>query len=155
MGADLCGYIFVGPYKIDPKKYARAKKELEILAHNARVVKEALKAKGKDDEVSIDDFPKSMHGLAAEIADNNGEDWDGVAGAIAAAVETLDEFVRLWEDEGYRDMMSRSTPFPGKRWAKILVSGERTWGDGPDHDSAWGISDRASRLGIPGLLGID
>jgi hypothetical protein len=62
-----------------------------------------------------------------------------------------------WDNERYRDMTSRLMPgsSSGRNGRKCLFAGERTWGDGPERDSAWGIFERANTLGILGILGLE
>jgi hypothetical protein len=65
----------------------------------------------------------------------------------------VSSFVNMWDNEPHRDMMSRT--LPGDDTKKIIVCGERTCGDGPEDDSAWGVTKKAMFLGIPELLGIE
>jgi hypothetical protein len=69
------------------------------------------------------------------------------------ATHLVSSFVNMWNNEYHRDMMSRT--LPGDNTKKIVVCGERTCGDGPEDDSAWGVTKKAMFLGIPELLGIE
>ena len=63
------------------------------------------------------------------------------------------DFAAMWNDGGYRDRMERGVPRDPTR--KIVVVGERTWGDGPEEGSAWYLAEAADRLGLFELLGIE
>jgi len=134
MGADLCGFIMCGPKQLDKKKVEKARKWL------AKVVAQAKKkdTQGRELKRLLD------YGNVVEQYDVE---------AVAGMGTLLDDFLRVWDDGCFRDQMSRDFPFK-KGW-QIVVAGEQTWGDGPEPESAWGISERASTMGLFEMLGIE
>jgi hypothetical protein len=142
MGSELCGYIMCGPRKLDPAKIEAAIEEtaeLLVLINkvlNDEVNDEAMKELQKiihvDPLDAILELDKFRHANAKVL---------------------VYSFVRVWECEPYTDVMSRS--FPGDDTKKIVVCGDSTYGDGPEEDSAWGITERSMFLGIPAMLDVE
>lgn len=142
MGADLCGYVLVGPSKLDKKKVEYAKKQMKKLKSfleqlspepTAKEISDLLKGKVDNRVVSL---------LSSYVEDFG----EGVPDP-----DVINDFVDLWTSGGYRDMMSR----PFKENLQIVVAGEMTWGDGPEEGSAWHVCEQAARLGLFELLGIE
>lgn len=136
MGADLCGYIMFGPKKIT----AKAKKEAVKFA--AELVKKGDKKRGV----------LTKQGPRRYITIQLGSGEEDVFSDLDEIKGLINDFVKMWNEGGYRDMMERA--LPDSKDEKVLVCGERTWGDGPDSDSAWGLSDRVAGLGLLPVLGI-
>ena len=63
------------------------------------------------------------------------------------------DFAVMWNDGGYRDQMGRCVP--GDPTRRIVVVGERTWGDGPEEGSAWQLAEAMDHLGLFEVLGIE
>lgn len=144
MGADLCGYIMCGPENLDKKKVEKAKKWLaKVVAQAKANDKEGAELKSLlEREGVIEQLSGGSEDVALVLA----------LAAIAGMGTLLNDFLRVWDGD-FRDQMARDMPFK-KGW-QIVVAGERTWGDGPDEESAWGISERASTMGLFDMLGIE
>lgn len=142
MGADLCGYILVGPRKLNKKKVAAA---IEHLKETIKLAKQAHDL-SLDNSVPVNQIILLKQRLSRVGPQaSNGEVLEEAEEVLDVdPLTTVSEFQNMWDNAPYRDMMTRSLPGDKKR--KILVCGERTWGDGPDPDSAWGITDAVDRF---------
>jgi hypothetical protein len=139
MGADLCGYILVGPGTLDRERVDRALARVERLQRQAdteETDREPLRGVVRR---ACDEFFPGADLFLSWLED------------IPSSVVT--DFAAMWNDGGYRDRMERSVP--GDPTRKIVVVGERTWGDGPDEESAWYLAEAVDRLGLFDLLGIE
>ena len=152
MGADLCGYILVGPMKINRTKIKRAKRWLNKVINQANDILDKCEKKLW---ASGDALPRELAGLLANNMESlsRGSDSDKDAlETVAGACSMLDDFMAMWESRSHRDMMSRN--LPGKKGWQIFVAGERTWGDGPQPGSAWYLCDQAAAFGLFDRLGV-
>lgn len=148
MGADLCGHIMVGPKKISQEAVDRAIRIAESLTT------ECMKAIKENKPVAADTgsyyyYDTPSHGridthIAEEIADLSPSSIEGYIRA----------FVNIWNTEDSRDLMARM--MPGSNDKKIVVCGDRTWGDGPQEESTWWYANLiGDKLGVFGELGIE
>jgi hypothetical protein len=155
MGADLCGYILIGPMKLDRKKVKAAIKEL---TETIKILKTAFETK-EDFGFSCERRGQAVKALKKRLPSLDPKatymdlvnDYEQLADMDPK--KTVMDFVAMWEKGGYRDMMDRR--FPGDDKRKILVCGERTWGDGPEPDSAWGITMTVGLMDLFDILGIE
>ena len=141
MGADLCGYILVGPPRLSAKRLALAKKSLAALSAKARQMFD-------EDKNSEEQVQKAF---PLVDLDNLGYDGEAVLlRLIAADEQLLDNFTELWNSGGGgHDSMSRLY-----RGRKILVAAEVTYGDGPAEGGAWWLAETLGALGLLAVLGI-
>lgn len=139
MGADLCGYILVGPETLDRKRVDVALARVERLQQQAEAEEADQEPLRGAVQRACDDFFPEADLFLSWLAD------------VPPSVVT--DFAAMWNDGGYRDRMERGVP--GDPARKIVVAGERTWGDGPDDDSAWGLASTMDQLGLLELLGIE
>jgi hypothetical protein len=150
MGADLCGYILVGPKVLSKARIAKAKKHVLAVLARAR----DLGKKAKDTSFDVEAALKN-DGEISEVLDGLAMGDDAESGLEQiASMDTnaiVDEAVEAWGG-GYRDWMDRLVP--GSTRLKIGVCGERTCGDGPQDGSAWKVMDTAARMGVLDVLGI-
>jgi hypothetical protein len=111
MGADLCGYILVGPRKLDKAKMKRAEAWL------GKVVQQA---KDKDFEGRELKALLQNKFVIEQLGYSHGEG-PGKAGDVAAAIAGMGnlvaEFAEVWA-VGFRDQMSRNF-----KNHKIVVAG--------------------------------
>jgi hypothetical protein len=142
MGANLCGFILCGPRKIAPDKIEAAIKHVEETLKLLKVLVD-----GEPHAKETEELEKRLPCFDPRYPDAHS------AYADEDPKVLVFNFVDMWENEPYRDMMS--CYFPGDRDKKIIACGERTWGDGPEPDSAWGITEKAELLDIPQMLGIE
>lgn len=140
MGADLCGYIMIGPMKLDP---VAIKETIKEVANMLDLIKKAEAG----DKQAVSTLTET-YGVDARLTELEAGNLD-----VLNPQTLVEEFVQMWEHEPYRDMMSRM--LPGEKDKKIVVCGERTHGDGPDPDSAWGVTQRAMFFGIPDMLRVE
>jgi hypothetical protein len=139
MGADLCGYVLVGPRRLTRRKVRAAIARLGRLRRQAEA--------GQTDQ-------EPLHSVARRANDELGLDVEDCLSASSdSPSRALADFVAMWNDGGYRDQMVRS--LPGDRRRKIVVVGERTWGDGPQEGSAWYLAETVDRLGLFEILGLE
>jgi hypothetical protein len=141
MGADLCGFILVGPMELDAKKVEEAKAWFDRLKDQA-------------ENENDDEAPDLKALLANEWAVEaiGGGDQEGAIEAILGYDENfVAQLCDFWTAGGYRDAMARE--LDGNR--KIVVAGERTYGDGPEPGSAWWLCGQADALGLLERLGIE
>jgi hypothetical protein len=154
MGADLCGYILIGPMKLNKTKVKTAVKYAEetiALAKKASTNERSMfPSNERLDSVSV--VRKRLPRIDPDSTDLDVlEECEEIADFDAKTA--VKDFEEMWNKESYRDMMSRRLPGDNKK--KIVACGERTWGDGPEEDSAWGVTDAVSRLGLLERLGIE
>ena len=161
MGADLCGYIIVGPVELSDKKIKEAKNLLTLLKQKATAAlakpinKEAmlyfLLLMGKS-RVEADAAVKRYIELRTKFdEDEEGEQAEWLSKCDPE--QFINEFVSAWGEDLWRDWMSRLMPGDDKR--KILAAGERTWGDGPEEPSMWFSCQKLYQLGLFGVLGLE
>ena len=171
MGADLCGVIMVGPRDFDPEDIKKAVAYVnhlcrlhdetvtrlesayetghndEVLAEIEVELEEGNRLQELDEMMSATQFDDIVEFLEREPLPNGCED-----GSDFVAL-----FIKMWNGL-YRDSMMRPVVDPRTGEVdqdfRIFVAGERTWGDGPDDDSAWGVCTKATELGILDILGI-
>lgn len=149
MGADLCGYILVGPKKLSAASIKKA-------TQHAKAVQAAASEMLKKVADGLDPFKAlEKDGVLTEILESmNMDDVPNEGLAQITEVNTndiVDAAVDAWGG-GHRDWMDRE--LPGSRTHKIGVCGNMTWGDGPEEGSAWHAMDVACRWGVLDALGI-
>jgi len=142
MGADLCGYILIGPKKLSKSKIREAKRQLRhmiVLARNLQ----------RDAIINSDVISKTFPRVDLYTLNEHGEA-DILSVIAETEMELLNDFVRLWNHGGsWRDYMCRE-----HKDLRILVVGERTYGDGPQEGSAWWMVEQLTVLGLLDILGI-
>lgn len=143
MGADLCGYIMCGPKTLSKRRVEKARMWLKKVVAQAK----ANDKEGAELKRLLQD------GNIVDQVSGGSDDTDDAVEAIAGMGTLLNEFLRVWDGGGFRDQMTRDMPF--KTGWQIVVVGERTWGDGPEPNSAWGITEKADMIGLLRMLGID
>jgi hypothetical protein len=139
MGADLCGYILIGPKTLERDRVDMAIGRVERLQQQAddeETDREPLRGAVRR---ACDEFFPEMDLFLSWLAD------------VPSSVVT--NFAAMWNDGGYRDRMERGVP--GDPTRKIVVVGERTWGDGPEEGSAWYLAETVDQLGLFELLGVE
>lgn len=169
MGADLIGYIVVGPAELDKSKEKKqalmeqAEKDKKLIDEISKLLTE----KGLDDAdydaqiAALSDKQRTyVEGLnerregdswfREEEDVNNLLDWAEEAFTPEAVESIIEDLFAVW-DNGARDSMSRS--LPGDPTQRILACGELSWGDEPD---GWGYQTlkKADRAGILDAYGI-
>ena len=138
MGADLCGYVLVGPKKL--KASAKAVRLCEKVA--AKLTAAAEAANEKKTEIALGDFWNEFSHYPDELLEML---------RLLPPHQLIDDFVRFWNrDDIPRDSMAKS--YKDRR---IVVAGERTWGDGPAEGSAWYLCQVASLCGLFEVFGIE
>ena len=145
MGADLCGYILVGPKKLEKKKVKAVKQRFSSMKITAQ------KMQADRDWNSVAKLHKAFPEIDLDRSDVFGcEPAEAIEHLANMEVNLVVEFVELWEHGGsWRDYMSRL--FKDRL---ILVVGERSFGDGPETGSAWWMVDQLEALGLLDGLGI-
>jgi len=139
MGADLCGYVMIGPETLDRGRVDLALARVERLGQQAEAGE-------------MDDEP--LRGVVRRACDEFFPEPDMFLSWLSDIPPgVVADFAAMWNDGGYRDRMERGVP--GDPTRKIVVVGERTWGDGPEEGSAWWLAEAADRLGLFELLGIE
>ena len=132
MGADLIGYLVVGPMEISQEQRDAAVKHLNKLKPIAQRF-EALdidtnnEKVGEHLEVFDEDWMKPLlDGI--DVPSDWDEDLQRVIGLIAlcAPEADVDFFIAWWHSPGARDTVSRETK---DRSQQIVFSGDRSWGE--------------------------
>ncbi|MBI5486485.1 MAG: hypothetical protein HY905_04055 [Deltaproteobacteria bacterium] len=139
MGADLCGYILVGPETLERDRVNRARARLRRLRQQAGA--------GKTDRKPLRAVIK--HACGAYFA----EPGDFLAWLGDLPASTVTDFAAMWNDGGYRDQMGRRAPGDAAR--RIIVLAETTGGDGPEEGSAWWLAQAMDYLDLFPVLGIE
>jgi len=153
MGADLCGFLLKGPAKLHRVKIRQAKKlytELRMhLGGSTEKFKEFLVQWGKATSssaarcyVTLGIGPKSEADELEEVREK----------VKQMPPKLVDRFVDMWANGDYRDMVRRDDP--DDKSQQLLFVGERTCGDGPDDDSAWGLAALMDDLGLLTVSGV-
>lgn len=159
MGADLCGYILVGPVHIDEEDRKEAIKHVTAVVGAVARVRELVE-NDIDPETELTDEERRLVDRVAEYGGM--ERWDDIGGYDCLSGKTPEEFVNdfvdMWKGGFFRDCMTRLfvDPRTGEddQDFQIFVAGERTWGDGPENGSAWQLGQQADGLGILAILGL-
>lgn len=134
MGADLIGYILVGPPSLD-----EGLKDSAISAAQERI-DAATKWCALKDPSEEDFAPLEKFGFEDEF------DAEWASGQDAESA--VEEFMELW-DEGARDAMDRIISDPPM---KVLSTGEMSWGDEPE--GSFQTAKAAIMLGIAEIFGV-
>lgn len=163
MGADLCGYLMVGPLAL-PKPPEEALRKLAFELSQLYIAREGLPG------------APLLDGL------DNPDDWYEVANALGYDAVLLDTFFdecptgtypeetqqeifeylnkmvedirQAWTGEKvYRDATFRTVDVNGTK-VRVFFAGERTWGDGPESGSAWYLFEQAHACKLLDLLEI-
>jgi hypothetical protein len=163
MGADLIGYIVVGPKDLDksPEKkqalLAQAEKDKKLIDEiSALLTEKGLDDADYEDQIAalsdeqrtyvekINEYRESEGWFREEEDVNTLLDWAEESFTPEATEGIIDDLFALWEG-GARDAMSRELPGDPDRC--ILACGELSWGDEP---SGFGYQTlkKAERAGI-------
>jgi len=145
VGADLIGFIYVGPQKMDEWHKKNAIRELtEVI----REVKRSKRLKDKDETYPclelFDDDPENF------LSEFPGSD------SHRQASKFVNLFCRFWEGKlRTRDTMSRYyTTGEEVQDKKIVAVGDRTWGDEPDGEG-YRLMKLVSATGLARHLGME
>jgi len=142
MGADLIGYLVVGPSTLD-----ETKKDAVIALFDLWVEKTKGLDEGDDPDLANIEMPDGRILSLDDLMDTTtvlGHWRDGADFA---------ENLWTWWVRGSRDCASRE--MPGDKGRCILFAGEMSWGDIPD---GWGYRVLDTILHVPGLdelLGVE
>ena len=161
MGADLCGYILVGPVKIPDKKIKETKNLLTLLKQkataalaqppNKNALMDFLILLGQSNKRAVINVHQYIELRAKFDEDEEGEQAQWLSQCDPN--KFIDEFVAAWGKDGWRDQMSRD--MPGNPKKQILACGERTCGDGPEEPGMWFSCQKLDQLGLLGILGLE
>ena len=166
MGADLCGYVLIGPRELDQGSVDAAVEHIKTcLDQQAELNKIIETAKGSDEAydkvcsmLEQGPFRRYFGSVMEEFqidALDEALETDFLGGKLPEVF--ISGFVGAWAHE-CRDSMGRSYEDPRTHETdpdfQIFAAGERTWGDGPQEDSAWWYCDVAAKFGLFDLLGI-
>lgn len=151
MGADLCGYIYVGPSEFTDKQWARAHARILFLQHTAQEILNTLDT-GEEINPEVHAYQQLYEVGEAQGMDDlleiagwvQGLDADDIMGGIAS----------MWYAQ-FRDVMKRPLDELDRHGKWIVVTGDRTWGDGPEPGSGWWYASLLTTLGLEPLLGIE
>ena len=139
MGADLCGYVMVGPETLERERV------------NAALVRiERLQQQAEAEEMDREPLRGVVRRACEEYFSEPAFFLSWLSDIPSC---TVADFAAMWNDGGCRDRMERDVPHDPTR--KIVVVGERTWGDGPEEGSAWWLAEAMDRLGLLEVLGIE
>lgn len=163
MGADLCGYLLVGPPKIHKKNIAKAERmfaAIKFWVDNVEQAKELLLANPninpKDAKKDIHlmalcrilDYANAIHGIDDTDPTDALQIIDGIDDTL------IPDFITLWDNKGgWRDLAVRTVRIGGKLH-QCIFAGEMTWGDGPTEGSAWHLCETICGLGLDLELGL-
>jgi len=139
MGADLCGYILVGPETLERERVDIALVRVERLQQQADA--------GETEREPLRDVLK--HACGAYFSGPV----DFLAWLEDIPASTVTDFAAMWSEGGYRDQMGRD--LPGDPTKRIVVVGESTYGDGPEEASAWWLAHAMDYLALFPVLGIE
>ena len=141
MGADLCAFIQIGPDQVtDEDKVLAAIEHAREVCDIAREVVAELDS--SDADLDEQDLPDELGHIA------NASDVFQIVDIDCE--KTVRDFVEFWNTCQARDTTFRYHT----AGTKIVVSGERTWGDEPDGVGYQRIK-MAHLLGFLSVLGID
>jgi hypothetical protein len=148
MGADMIGYLVVGPAELDKSKekrqalLARAAKEKKLIDEISEILgakeledadyAEQLEALSEEQRTYIEGLNDSREADGWHREEENVTellDWADEIVAPEAIEGIIDNLFALWEG-GARDSMSRG--LPGDPSKCILMCGEPSWGDEPE-----------------------
>jgi hypothetical protein len=166
MGADLIGYMAIGPVHLDSRKIKTAKKKLkEVLDAYQQLIQSCSGKESEDvwpDDVGdfmgadfTEGWKRTRVLQSLEIDCEYAPDVQtledvGITGADA----TIDEFVAFWHDPGYRDTAIFRSKCPKcSKPVQAVFAGDTTWGSEPDSEG-FKIMKRAYMTGITKFLGI-
>lgn len=163
MGADLIGYILVGPIKINKKKIEKCIREVSEFLN---LITRGLEIERMDEakRSSTPDVEIELSNIHEELEDRNIDCGSGIEDGLnfvglgdlqideSTNPRTLvQEFVSWWEEPSGRDRNCRIDPYNDKR--QIVFAGEMSWGDTPSGEG-YTMINQAMALGIVDALGI-
>jgi hypothetical protein len=170
MGADLCGHVLIGPRELDQGAVDAAvehvKTCLDQQAELRKIITEASTSDEAYDEACVKvcsmleqaPFRRCFGSVMEEFqidAIDEALEMDFLGGKAPEVF--VAGFVGAWAHK-CRDSMGRSYEDPRTHEIdtdfQIFVAGERTWGNGPEKDSAWWYCEVAAQFGLFDLLGI-
>lgn len=140
MGADLIAYILVGPTKLLPSDALKQSITIEA-SHLCAVAQEAQTAVGEQLSPEKEQLLQDLDSYEIDYL------------ASLDPQGALRDFLKLWNEGGYRDCETRCVERPGVPTERILVAGDMSWGDEPD-GAAYQAIKAALALGITDALGV-
>jgi hypothetical protein len=151
MGADLIGYMVIGPMEISDETKRKAIDQLEQLKAKAAKqceIYEAAAEVGKEEAFDWD----IMEEFGIDIDDGFFDDWELFFDSIESLKPEsfVEEIIDFW-NSGSRDSASRIIEKDGKL-LRIAFAGDMSWGDEP---SGWGYEclRDAHKYNIAHILG--
>lgn len=151
MGADLVGYMVMGPVDILQENIDQALERLEALKTKAT---ETLKALEKTGELDPEPQPWAAELYGIKIGEYFFDDWlEFLEDAADLNPEVLlNNIIDFW-NSGSRDAVSRIIEDKNGKDVRILFAGDMSWGDEP---GGWGYEclRDVHKYGIESLLGL-
>ena len=150
MGADLTGFIHVGPTVLEPKY------DLVRWDEFATTLRAALEERADDGKVNLDDIDDILtsHFLRRFVGRDTPPNAlcldDVTGGSVRMAAEQLfTAWARIWngKDRGGRHLMDR---VQGE--TRIVVVADMSWGDPPKGSNEWDLCEELDE--VPGLAGL-
>lgn len=142
MGADLIGYLVVGPSTLDEEKKSAVAALIDLWMEKTKHLDE-----GADPNVRDIEMPDGRMMSLDDLMDVT---------TVLSYWENGEKFVEnlwAWWEKGSSDSASRL--MPGKKDRCILFAGEMSWGDTPE---GWGYQVLDTIMHVPGLdelLGVE
>lgn len=142
MGADLIGYMYIGPAEISEERQQQALGYLNELSQeikkaiDTQTVPEQLKELAQNKVCDTDDTEEVLDYLENCISLDDPQ-------------STLDDILTVWHN-GARDVVSR---FIDKE-RRVVFAGDMSWGDSPQ-GFGYQILDLVSDTGLDGILGLE